>query len=414
MKTMANKFAMVCAVFFCAGAFAQEAEVFDFGAALDAGVLSGEWSAEGGELIGRTEPGGMAWWRLPGEYWDFELEVEFRTLRPANGGVQYRSHWMPKVPVEAEPEFVMYGYQANVETRVKGRTGVIVDENGRGDLVLAALDTHELVKQRQWNTMRVRAVGATQVVWINGAISAVLHDEAGIGGLIGFQVFPNEDGAAEVRYRNLKLTDLGRDGDWRSLFDGKTLDGWKNWGSESWTVVGGTIQGRRGPKKSEGYLATEETWQDFRVRGQFKMLGDGNYGLFYHSRIRLREDGYPLISGVQGEVAPGFPGPSGWHYESYRRGWIVEPDTESPAAYAVREGEWNEIEIRREGNRISSWVNGYRVMELHDTAPQVFEGSFALQLHAGEGEGIDWRGLYVAGGVGAGVREFNGSGIALC
>ncbi len=287
---------MAASGFLYSEAFAQDFKPVDFEPLLDAGVLSGEWFIEQGELVGRTEPGSIAWWRLPGEYWDFELEVEFRTKSPANGGVQYRSHWLPKMPVEGEPEFVMYGYQANVETRVKGRTGVVIDENGRGDLVQASKDSHDIVKQRMWNRMTVRAAGAVHVVTVNGVTSAVLNDEAIIGGLIGFQAFPNDEGVAEVRYRNLRIRNLGRTGNWRALFDGETLNGWKNLGSEKWTVVYGTIQGRRGPKNSEGYLATDETWRDFHVRGQFKMQGAGNYGLFYHSRIRLREkDGYPLI-----------------------------------------------------------------------------------------------------------------------
>jgi hypothetical protein len=92
---------------------------------------------------------------------------------------------------------------------------------------------------------------------------------------------------------------LGRVGDWQSLFNGKDLTGWKNYGSEEWVVEDGIIVGKSGPKKSEGYLATEKIWKDFRVRGQFKMLGDGNYGLFYHSSIKLRDEVIPLFRGIR-------------------------------------------------------------------------------------------------------------------
>ena len=158
----------------------------------------------------------------------------------------------------------------------------------------------------------------------------------------------------------------------------------------------GIIECRRGPKESEGYLATEHKFGDFRVRGQFHMLGDGNYGLFYHSTITLREkDGYPVIAGLQGEVEPSFPGSTGWVYESYRRGWLIQPDKTVPAAVLLRVGDWNEIEIRSQGNHITTWVNGMRALELTDATPQLFSGSFALQLHTGEGAGIDWKNLYV-------------------
>ena len=166
-------------------------------------------------------------------------------------------------------------------------------------------------------------------------------------------------------------------------------------GAEDWSVKDGIIDGHSGPKKSEGYLATVETFKDFRVRGGFKMLGAGNYGLFYHSSITLKDDGYPIISGLQGEVAPDYPSPTGWVYESYKRGWLVKPDPNAPAAMALRRNEWNEIEIRTVGNHVTTWVNGMRTLDLVDEKQLLTEGFFALQLHAGGAEGILWKDLYV-------------------
>jgi hypothetical protein len=82
-------------------------------------------------------------------------------------------------------------------------------------------------------------------------------------------------------------------------------------------------------------------------------------------------------------------------YESYRRGWLLKPDSATAQAFLLRPGEWNTIEIRSIGNHLTTWVNGFRVIDLLDPAPQLFSGSFALQLHTGEGAGIDWRELYV-------------------
>ncbi|MCL4694664.1 MAG: DUF1080 domain-containing protein, partial [Candidatus Hydrogenedentes bacterium] len=183
--------------------------------------------------------------------------------------------------------------------------------------------------------------------------------------------------------------------EWRALFNGENFDGWVEWGEEEWTVEDGVIAGRSGPKQSEGYLATEDTWKDFHVRGVFKMLGEGNYGLFYHSSIAYNEEQYPVISGLQGEVAPGYPSPSGWVYESYKRGWLVEPDMTHFAAYALNPDDWSEIEIKSQGNRIMTWVNGVRVLDWIDPAPNLSEGAFALQLHTGGAAGILWKDLYV-------------------
>jgi hypothetical protein len=362
---------------------------------LSAGVLSGAWQLKDGELVGRAEPGQMSWYRLPGEYWDFEFEAEFMTPAPANGGVQFRAHWLPQSAADGAGPKTMHGYQANVDTREPGHTGEILIAHGQPPLSAATKDAQASVKPSGWNTIAIRAAGPVAEVRINGIPAATVYDETFIGGHIALEVRSGDTGPGEVRYRNMRVRNLGRAGDWRPLFDGTSLAGWKIWGTEDFHVKDGRIECRRGPKESEGYLATEETWSNFRVRGRFHMLGDGNYGLFFHSTIKLRDDGYPVIAGVQGEVEPSWPGSTGWAYESYRRGWLIQPDKTSPAAMVMRPGEWNEIEIRRQGNRLTTWVNGFRVMEWLDPAPQLFSGSFALQLHTGAGAGIDWRDLYV-------------------
>jgi hypothetical protein len=264
-------------------------------------------------------------------------------------------------------------------------------------LVAPSPEAVKATKLTEWNHVRIEARGFVMSLWINGVKANHIKDEKFIGGRIALQVMPLEEGVAEVQYRNINIEEHERDGDWRVLFNGKSTEGWKVFGSEKFDVEDGVIIGRSGPKKSEGYLLTDESWTDFHVRGSFNMLGAGNFGLFYRSQITLREkDGYPIISGVQGEVDPAYPGPSGWHYESYRRGWIFEePQKASMRAYAARPNEWGEIEIRCIGNRTTSWINGIQIVDFFDTHPQVFEGGFALQLHAGGVEGIMWKDIFV-------------------
>jgi hypothetical protein len=368
-------------------------------------VLAGEWSvSEDGVISGRAAKDQNCWLLYDKEeFSDFELSLEFRTPVPTNGGVQLRSHWLPRMPL-AEGEEVnaaprqMYGYQANIETRKRLGTGTLMEENGRGYLAEPSADAAKTLKQRDWNTMRILAQGPVVEVYLHDVLAARIEDEAFISGFIALQLFPYEAGEdfTEIEYRNVRIKNLRDDSNWRSLFDGTTLTGWKEWGSEKWSVEDGVIWGKSGPKRSEGYLSTDEIFKDFRVRGSFNMTGDGNYGLFYHSSIKLREDdGYPLIAGLQGEVDPGYPGPSGWVYESYKRGWLVKPDPTSMQSVAVRPGKWNTIEIRSEGNHVTTWINGIRVLDLVDEGQCLFEGFFALQLHTGGADGIGWKDLFV-------------------
>ncbi len=357
------------------------------------GLVSGAWKASDKTTSGSAD-GGPAIWMSSDEYRDAEVSVRFNVETPgARAGVLLRAHRLEKMSDPSQQ--ALYGYRVNIDPASKDGTAGILEENGRGRLAFPSIDAQEAIVEG-WNTLVASARGDVLDVRLNGVIACRLQDEAFIAGRIALIVEP-PDGQekATIQFEDARVTDLGDSTAWSPLFDGKTLTGWKEWGSEKWTVVEGTIQGRRGPKNSEGYLATEEIWSDFRVRGEFKMLGDGNYGLFYHSRIKPKDDGYPVISGVQGEVMPGRPAETGRLYESYRRGWLMPKNHTDIGSWALREGEWNSIEIRTRGNHVTSWVNGIRVIDLVDPAPQVFEGSFALQLHTGDGAGIDWRGLYV-------------------
>lgn len=370
----------------------------------------GEWSIQDGVITGRLaktpeqKDQQINVWLMytKKEYADFEVELEFRTPVPINGGLQFRTQWMPRLPI---PEGVgidgapkdCYGYQANVETRERLGSGKLVDENGRGTLAETVMDAAKTLKQRDWNRMRIVAHGPVIEIYLHDVLANRTEDEMYLKGFLLLQLRADEAApeVTEIQYRNIRIKDFGREGQWQPLFDGKTLAGWKEWGSESWSVEEGAIMGRSGPKKSEGYLATERTWKDFHVRGTFKMMGEGNFGLFYHSTITLKDDGYPVIAGVQGEVEPGYPSKTGWLYESYKRGWLTEPNPKTAGALALRRGEWNELEIRSQGNHVTTWVNGVRTVDFDDPAPNLFEGSFALQLHTGGVDGIAWKDLFV-------------------
>ncbi|MGC8739247.1 MAG: 3-keto-disaccharide hydrolase [Candidatus Hydrogenedens sp.] len=374
--------------------------------------LGGEWTIQDGIIKGKLtktpeeKDKQVNIWLLytRKEFADFEFECEFRTQNPINGGIQFRTQWLPLLPVPEnvpleQVKYDCYGYQANIETRERFGTGRIIEENGRGLLAEPAREAVMTLKQRDWNRMKVVAIGPKIEVYLHDILAGTIEDDNYLKGYILLQVRADEviPETAEIEYRNIRIKDLGRNGDWQCLFNGKDLSGWQNYGSEEWVVEDGTIVGKSGPKKSEGYLATEKRWKNFRIRAQFKMLGEGNYGLFYHSSIKMREDGYPLISGVQVEVEPGYPTKTGFLYESYKRGWLTEPHIKTPGAWALRKGDWNEIEVKMEGNRIISWLNGVKVVDFTDASPNLLEGFFALQLHTGGVAGIQWRELYVQG-----------------
>src|SRR5690242_13901438 len=74
--------------------------------------------------------------------------------------------------------------------------------------------------------------------------------------------------------------------DYKDMFDGKTLDGWK--GDEKvWRVENGTIVGQTTPE----HLITSNTFliydkgqpSDFELTAEFKISSEGNSGIQYRS-----------------------------------------------------------------------------------------------------------------------------------
>ena len=172
-----------------------------------------------------------------------------------------------------------------------------------------------------------------------------------------------------------------------SIFNGQDLDGWTVHGTERWYVENGELVCESGPDAAYGYLRTDATYTDFELTLEFKQEADGNSGVFFRSTL----DGV-IITGWQAEVAP--PGLySGGIYESYGRGWLVQPEPDKDRA--LRMGDWNEMKIRVVGPRVTTWLNGTEMIDLTDDKIGEATGHIALQIHDGGGIRVRWRNLRV-------------------
>ena len=123
-----------------------------------------------------------------------------------------------------------------------------------------------------------------------------------------------------------------------SLFNGKDLEGWTINGTEKWYVENGLLVCESGPDKNYGYLSTKANYDNFLLTLQFKQEANGNSGVFFRSSI----DGVK-ISGWQVEVAP-LGQHTGGVYESYGRGWLIQPKPEDEKY--LKQGKWNQLKIK--------------------------------------------------------------------
>lgn len=175
--------------------------------------------------------------------------------------------------------------------------------------------------------------------------------------------------------------------DYVSLFNGKDLTGWTIHGTEKWYVQNGELICESGPDKQYGYLSTDKMYYNFELSVQFKLEANGNSGVFIRSGIEGTK-----ISGWQVEVAPAEQH-TGGIYESYGRGWLVQPKPEDEKM--LKADDWNTMLILVNNDEITSWLNGKEMIHLKDEKIGAGKGFIALQIHDGGGIKVRWKNLLI-------------------
>ena len=171
------------------------------------------------------------------------------------------------------------------------------------------------------------------------------------------------------------------------LFNGKDLQGWTAHGMEKWYVEDGYLICESGPDKQYGYLSTDKPYKNFILTLKFKQEANGNSGVFFRSSIEGTK-----ISGWQVEVAP-MDHHTGGVYESYGRGWLIQPKAEDEKR--LKPGKWNKMKIQVVGDEVTTWLNGHQMIQLKDEKISKGEGFIALQIHDGGGIRVKWKNIKI-------------------
>jgi hypothetical protein len=173
----------------------------------------------------------------------------------------------------------------------------------------------------------------------------------------------------------------------KSIFNGKDLTGWTIHGTEKWYVQDKELICESGPDKQYGYLSTDKFYNNFILNLKFKLEANGNSGVFIRSGIEGTK-----ISGWQVEVAP--PGHhTGGIYESYGRGWLIQPKPEDEKM--LKADDWNTLRISVVNDEVTTWLNGKQVVYLKDEKIGQGKGFIALQIHDGGGIKVRWKDIRI-------------------
>lgn len=173
----------------------------------------------------------------------------------------------------------------------------------------------------------------------------------------------------------------------KKIFNGKDLSGWTIHGTEKWYVQDKELVCESGPDKQYGYLSTNKDYKNFVLTLNFKLEANGNSGVFIRSGIEGTK-----ISGWQVEVAPE-NSHTGGIYESYGRGWLIQPKPEDEKW--LKSTAWNKLKIRVIGDEVTTWLNDHQMVHIKDEKIGKGEGFIALQIHDGGGIKVRWKDIRI-------------------
>ena len=152
--------------------------------------------------------------------------------------------------------------------------------------------------------------------------------------------------------------------EWRQLFNGKDLTGWKQVGPGSHYVENGLLKSKGGM----GLLVWEgEKFQNCVIRVQFAMRdSNSNSGVFIRIPTMPTEEWMPVNKGyeVQIDNAPEKSGEDDYHYT----GMLYS--LTKPLAKTGKPGpQWNTMEITLDGPRTIVYLNGVKVTDFKEGDP---------------------------------------------
>jgi hypothetical protein len=192
-----------------------------------------------------------------------------------------------------------------------------------------------------------------------------------------------------------------RNNKWVSLFDGKTLDGWKRAvGTADYQVKDGAIVGMTVASSPNSFLVTNKEYDDFILEMEVKIDDTvSNSGIQLRSHLdEAANNGKGKVYGYQYELDPSSRKWTAGIYDEGRRDWLY-PLTLNPAVQnAFRLGEFNKIRMECFHNDIRTWINGQPAAYLVDSFDK--KGFIGLQVHSiskpeDAGKKIYWKNIRI-------------------
>lgn len=313
------------------------------------------WHVEDGVIKADTGKPGLLLTTSP--FTDYDLRFDFRLTPETNSGVFLRTTFDPKDPGKDCYELNLCDQMTEFPT---------------GSLVSRSKIKEPVPASQEWQSMEVHVEGAQIQASLNGKEVLNFKDTSQNQRAIGFIGLQKNTGP--IAFRNVYLKPLQM----TTLFNGVDLAGWRVVpGSKSqFKVVDKTIHVTA---EKQGYLETEQTWDNFLFQATAKSNGDAlNSGYFFRA-IKGTESG--MANGYEVQIHNGILDNDRTKPENSGTGAIFR---RTKARRVVsNDHEWFTTTLSAYGPHFSIWVNGYQVTDWEDTRKPDKNPRKGLRLKAG-------------------------------
>ena len=183
-----------------------------------------------------------------------------------------------------------------------------------------------------------------------------------------------------------QLTSAERNAGWRLLFDGKSFAGWRGLGYDSvptahWRIVDGAIEkipSGRVPRLADGQpaaggdLMTKDSFSDFELAFQWKVVPGSNSGVKYNvsEELSLEYATNHAALGFEYQVLDDALN-SDNKVPTHRAGSLYDLVAPSASKHLRPVGQWNDARIVFRGNHGEHWLNGARIVEFELATPHM-------------------------------------------
>ena len=173
-------------------------------------------------------------------------------------------------------------------------------------------------------------------------------------------------------------------GEWKTIFNGKNLDGWETMGKLSTDIKEGALHIHATAPNNNAWIFTKKTYRNFKLELEF-LMADSTA----NSGVLFRFD--PSLAGVPNKLA--YEANIDWRINHQNVMGTIENAARASAIPAIAINDWQKMRIEAKYDYFQVYFNDQLICETHNRRATI--GRIALQVPISQGDDIAFRNIRV-------------------